>query len=377
MSSLSFSLCSLVLAFSVLFALNPVLAQTDPISKNYYRTGIEFAKLRAIELKQFETGINAWIIQLGRHKDMISRNRYASFAPSDDFERAVYQDGSVEVFEKTSEEIRRIINTGHHAQNNGWATPMLVVNWSHEDGAVGYLTGPLGKELYEFEKKVPPLPELPIGPNGIPDLGALSGESKNEEYNKARRTLDAYLNQRALLVKAHVDGLLFPKPLKLKVDEVDKTGILYSYHKSYRPIFVKYEEVPQVTKGQEVELTQPVEWLGNKPTPYNFQNTYRVLTDQEILNVKAYIKSRNILKLDKFYRTWTDSSGTKKVEALFVDVVDGNVNLKSENGKPLSIPRESLAKRDLSWLEQNYRFTIFREGEAVLQFEGFARPSPN
>ena len=45
-------------------------------------------------------------------------------------------------------------------------------------------------------------------------------------------------------------------------------------------------------------------------------------------------------------RTWTDASGTRKVEASLVDSADGTVRLKKPDGKVVEIPLEKLSAAD-------------------------------
>ena len=45
-------------------------------------------------------------------------------------------------------------------------------------------------------------------------------------------------------------------------------------------------------------------------------------------------------------RTWTDSTGKHTVEAAFVDLKDGKVRLKKEDGKIITIPIERLSDAD-------------------------------
>jgi len=49
-------------------------------------------------------------------------------------------------------------------------------------------------------------------------------------------------------------------------------------------------------------------------------------------------------------RKWTDSTGQYSVRAEFVDVKDGTVRLKKENGKTLSVPLDKLSKADQDYV---------------------------
>ena len=50
-------------------------------------------------------------------------------------------------------------------------------------------------------------------------------------------------------------------------------------------------------------------------------------------------------------RTWTDSTGNHTVEAEFVDLKDGKVRLKKEDGKTITIPIERLSEADQEFVK--------------------------
>jgi len=56
----------------------------------------------------------------------------------------------------------------------------------------------------------------------------------------------------------------------------------------------------------------------------------------------AFAQREQVKKL----RTWTDSTGKHTVEAEFVDVTDGNVRLRTEEGRMINIPLERLSEAD-------------------------------
>ncbi len=45
-------------------------------------------------------------------------------------------------------------------------------------------------------------------------------------------------------------------------------------------------------------------------------------------------------------RKWTDSSGTFSVEAEFVELADGNVLLKKQDGTKIKLPLDKLSSKD-------------------------------
>ncbi len=45
-------------------------------------------------------------------------------------------------------------------------------------------------------------------------------------------------------------------------------------------------------------------------------------------------------------RTWTDSSGRFKLEAVYVSVFEGKVNLRGKDGRVIAVPLEKLCKED-------------------------------
>ena len=57
-------------------------------------------------------------------------------------------------------------------------------------------------------------------------------------------------------------------------------------------------------------------------------------------------KANGAVEPVRLMRTWTDSTGTHKVEAEFVDFKDGKVQLKKEDGKTITIPIERLSDAD-------------------------------
>ncbi|MCA9235884.1 MAG: hypothetical protein KDA44_10465 [Planctomycetales bacterium] len=54
-------------------------------------------------------------------------------------------------------------------------------------------------------------------------------------------------------------------------------------------------------------------------------------------------------------RTWTDKSGKYKIEAEFIEVLDGNVRLKRADGKTISLPLTKLSKEDQIYLREQAR----------------------
>ncbi|CAI2182385.1 11383_t:CDS:10, partial [Funneliformis geosporum] len=50
-------------------------------------------------------------------------------------------------------------------------------------------------------------------------------------------------------------------------------------------------------------------------------------------------------------RTWTDRSGSFKVEAQFLQLIDGNVHLHKLNGVKIAVPVDKMSKEDLAYLE--------------------------
>ncbi len=52
-----------------------------------------------------------------------------------------------------------------------------------------------------------------------------------------------------------------------------------------------------------------------------------------------------------FTRTWTDSTGKHTVEGEFVDLKDGTVRLKKEDGKTITIPIETLSEADRDFVK--------------------------
>jgi hypothetical protein len=68
-------------------------------------------------------------------------------------------------------------------------------------------------------------------------------------------------------------------------------------------------------------------------------------------------------------REWTDATGSFTVEADLVDIVDGKVRLKKENGKILSVPLAKLCKSDQEHLKKTAN--PFDDGED----DSFVSPS--
>ncbi len=53
-----------------------------------------------------------------------------------------------------------------------------------------------------------------------------------------------------------------------------------------------------------------------------------------------------------YARKWTDSTGKYTVEAEFLEMRDGKVQLKTDNGKIISVPMDKLSKVDQIWVEE-------------------------
>ena len=54
-------------------------------------------------------------------------------------------------------------------------------------------------------------------------------------------------------------------------------------------------------------------------------------------------------------RTWTDSTGKHTVEAEFVDLKDGKVRLKKEDGRTITIPIERLSEADRAYVKSQIK----------------------
>jgi hypothetical protein len=50
--------------------------------------------------------------------------------------------------------------------------------------------------------------------------------------------------------------------------------------------------------------------------------------------------------------TWTDVSGTHKIQAEYLGLADGKVRLKRHDGREISVPLASLSKADQARVEQ-------------------------
>ncbi|PKC52937.1 Sla1 homology domain 1, partial [Rhizophagus irregularis] len=51
-------------------------------------------------------------------------------------------------------------------------------------------------------------------------------------------------------------------------------------------------------------------------------------------------------------RTWTDRTGFFRVEAEFLQLVDGKVHLHKLNGVKIAVPVDKMSKEDLAYLEE-------------------------
>ena len=66
-------------------------------------------------------------------------------------------------------------------------------------------------------------------------------------------------------------------------------------------------------------------------------------------------------------RTWTDSSGTHKFEGEFVNLTDGNVDIRSEDGKVIHVPLEKLSEQDQKYVQ---KATSDRKRSRFIEAEG-------
>ena len=66
-------------------------------------------------------------------------------------------------------------------------------------------------------------------------------------------------------------------------------------------------------------------------------------------------------------RTWTDSSGTHKFEGEFVNLTDGNVDIRSEDGKVVHVPLEKLSEQDQKYVQ---KATSDRKKSRFIEAEG-------
>jgi hypothetical protein len=51
-------------------------------------------------------------------------------------------------------------------------------------------------------------------------------------------------------------------------------------------------------------------------------------------------------------RTWSDVTGTHKIQATYLGFADGGVKLKREDGREITVPLESLSKEDQEYVQQ-------------------------
>ncbi|OAC97726.1 hypothetical protein MUCCIDRAFT_126133, partial [Mucor lusitanicus CBS 277.49] len=52
-------------------------------------------------------------------------------------------------------------------------------------------------------------------------------------------------------------------------------------------------------------------------------------------------------------RTWTDRSGSFKVEAQFIDFHNGKLRLHKLNGVKIDVPVEKMCAEDVRWVENH------------------------
>jgi hypothetical protein len=195
-------------------------------------------------------------------------------------------------------------------------------------------------------------------------LAPKSAEALSQEVKSSRNFFDEHLKytkKKATLSPFQMQELVRQKPLVLKVIEVTEKGFLGSpTFQEMRPMFIEMPDVAGITKGQEYMLMKMVEYRGSQSTPFNYQNTYRVLSDDEVQRIKEFLKARKIIKQTKFFRRWSDTQSGKTLEALFIDYEAGKVRLRTEEGQTVSIDRNRLSKKDLDWIAENFYYPLDR-----------------
>ena len=71
----------------------------------------------------------------------------------------------------------------------------------------------------------------------------------------------------------------------------------------------------------------------------------------EILGAAGQETVANVLDQPQL-RTWTDRTGTHRTEAIFIELKDGKVTLRKDDGTTINVPLESLSDIDQQYLEQ-------------------------
>ena len=66
-------------------------------------------------------------------------------------------------------------------------------------------------------------------------------------------------------------------------------------------------------------------------------------------------------------RTWTDSSGTHKIEGEFVNLTDGNVDIRRDDGNVVRVPLEKLSEQDQKYVQ---KAVSDRKGSHFIEAEG-------
>src|SRR6266516_7421507 len=88
-------------------------------------------------------------------------------------------------------------------------------------------------------------------------------------------------------------------------------------------------------------------------------------------------------------RTWTDRSGSFRVEAQFIGLTDGKIHLHKQNGIKIAVPTSKMAVEDLEYVEkvtgvsldddkplENIRRKLPRENEQPRPVKGGASIEP-
>ncbi|KAG0176379.1 cytoskeletal protein binding protein [Apophysomyces sp. BC1021] len=75
-------------------------------------------------------------------------------------------------------------------------------------------------------------------------------------------------------------------------------------------------------------------------------------------------------------RTWTDRSGSFKVDAEFLSYYDGKLRLHKLNGVKIDVPLEKMSLEDIHWVERNTRQTILKEKNTTATADSPAQKTP-
>ena len=180
----------------------------------------------------------------------------------------------------------------------------------------------------------------------VQQIGNAPGDSMTSFVDRLTQIKETF-QQTAIRLKTE-----FGEPGTL-AENIDKGGrVADRFDMSIRRTFMKYSRVKGTGSAPPVSGTPP----GDSAVPeFEPQDGQKPLTASPGASgvAESDVQQDQVTppqQEDDGFRTWTDLTGSFKVDAEFVSLSMGKVKLRKKDGDEIEVPREKLSEQDQQWL---------------------------